>query len=177
MVTDRDGRTAIDLGVAGAPESFLVNPQGIIVYKEPGVITPQIWRREFLARLPPASPRTCDGGLVRTLAIGAVLLVALMAFTPTRTARAVDPTRLSDPIQQARYDVLIHELRCVQCENNSLADSDASIAADVRRQIREMLAAGKSDQQIKDYLVSRYSEFILFRPAYSWRNAWLWGCC
>lgn len=112
---------------------------------------------------------------MRTLAIGAVLLVALMAFTPTRTARAVDPTRLSDPIQQARYDVLIHELRCVQCENNSLADSDASIAADVRRQIREMLAAGKSDQQIKDYLVSRYSEFILFRPAYSWRNAWLWA--
>ena len=49
----------------------------------------------------------------------------------------------------------------------------------VRRQIRDMLAAGKSDQQIKDYLVSRYSEFILFRPAYSWRNAWLWGlpCC
>jgi cytochrome c biogenesis protein CcmG, thiol:disulfide interchange protein DsbE len=52
VVTDRDGRTAIDLGVAGAPESFLVNPQGVIVYKEPGVITPEIWRREFLARLP-----------------------------------------------------------------------------------------------------------------------------
>jgi cytochrome c biogenesis protein CcmG/thiol:disulfide interchange protein DsbE len=64
VVTDRDGRTAIDLGVAGAPESFLVNPQGVIVYKEPGVITPEIWRREFLARLPPQStvPATNAGG-------------------------------------------------------------------------------------------------------------------
>jgi cytochrome c-type biogenesis protein CcmH len=63
----------------------------------------------------------------------------------------------------------------VQCEDNSLADSDAWIAADLRRQIRDMLAAGKSDKEIKGYLVSRYSEFILFRPEYSWRNAWLWG--
>ncbi|HEY6454338.1 MAG TPA: redoxin domain-containing protein [Steroidobacteraceae bacterium] len=55
VVTDRDGRTAIDLGIAQAPESLLVNPQGVIVYKEPGVITPQIWRKEFLARLPPQS--------------------------------------------------------------------------------------------------------------------------
>jgi cytochrome c biogenesis protein CcmG/thiol:disulfide interchange protein DsbE len=53
VVTDRDGRTAIDLGIAQAPESLLVNPQGVIVYKEPGVITPEIWRREFLSRLPP----------------------------------------------------------------------------------------------------------------------------
>ena len=105
------------------------------------------------------------------LAVGAVLLLCLIA-APTW---AVDPTPLSDPALQARYLVLIHELRCVQCENNSLADSDADIAADVRRQIRGMLTAGKSDAEIKGYLVSRYSEFILFRPNYSWRNAWLWG--
>jgi cytochrome c-type biogenesis protein CcmH len=105
------------------------------------------------------------------LAAGAVLLLCLF----TAPTWAVDTARLSDPAVQARYQVLIHELRCVQCENNSLADSDASIAADVRRQIRDMLRAGKSDKEIKGYLVSRYSEFILFRPEYSWRNAWLWG--
>ncbi len=55
VVTDRDGRTAIDLGIAGAPESFLVNPEGVIVYKEPGVITPEIWQHQFLSRLPPNS--------------------------------------------------------------------------------------------------------------------------
>lgn len=105
----------------------------------------------------------------------AALLVGLLVLAPTRTAWAVDPATMSDPAIEARYLVLIHELRCVQCENNSLADSDAPIAADVRHQIRDMLSAGKSNAQIKDYLVSRYSEFILFRPAYSWRNAWLWG--
>jgi cytochrome c-type biogenesis protein CcmH len=105
----------------------------------------------------------------------AVLLLSLLALTPARSAWAVDPATMSDPVLEARYQVLIHELRCVQCENNSLADSDASIAADVRHQIRDMLAAGKTDGEIKGYLVSRYSEFILFRPAYSWRNAWLWG--
>jgi cytochrome c-type biogenesis protein CcmH len=112
---------------------------------------------------------------VKPICVVAMLLLSLLALTPARTAWAVDPATMSDPVLEARYQVLIHELRCVQCEDNSLADSDASIAADLRHQIRDMLAAGKSDGEIKDYLVSRYSEFILFRPAYSWRNAWLWG--
>jgi cytochrome c-type biogenesis protein CcmH len=103
-----------------------------------------------------------------------VLIAILAAGAPLCAAWALDPARLTDPALQARYEVLIHELRCVQCENSTLADSDAWIANDVRRQIREMLTAGKSDQEIKTYLVSRYSEFILFRPTYSWRNAWLW---
>jgi cytochrome c biogenesis protein CcmG, thiol:disulfide interchange protein DsbE len=55
VVTDHEGRTAIDLGIAAAPESFLVNPQGVIVYKQPGVITAESWQREFLSRLPPDS--------------------------------------------------------------------------------------------------------------------------
>lgn len=101
--------------------------------------------------------------------------VMLLILSPVRMVWAVDPATMSDPALQARYEVLIHELRCVQCEDNSLADSDAWIATDLRRQIRDMLSAGKSDEDIKGYLVSRYSEFILFRPAYSWRNAWLWG--
>ncbi|HTB66704.1 MAG TPA: cytochrome c-type biogenesis protein [Steroidobacteraceae bacterium] len=112
---------------------------------------------------------------MRILGASAVLLMTVLLLAPARMAWAVDPVTLPDPLLQARYEVLIHELRCVQCENNSLADSDADIAADVRRQIRSMLAAGKSDAQIKGYLVSRYSEFILFRPEYSWRNAWLWS--
>ena len=106
-----------------------------------------------------------------------LLLATLLVLAPWHSAWAdeVDPTRISNAALQARYEVLIHELRCVQCENNSLADSDADVAADLRREIRSMLVSGKSDQQIKAYLVSRYSEFILFRPEYSWRNAWLWA--
>ncbi len=103
-----------------------------------------------------------------------MLLAVIGIGAPFCAAWAVDTARIADAGQQARYEVLIHELRCVQCQNSTLADSDAWIATDVRRQI-DMLAAGKSDDQIKGYLVSRYSEFILFRPAYSWRNAWLWS--
>ena len=112
---------------------------------------------------------------VRALWGARTVLMALLVLAAVPTAWAVDPAQPSNPVLLARYEVLIHELRCVQCENNSLADSDAWIAADLRRQIRDMLVAGKSDKEIKGYLVSRYSEFILFRPEYSWRNAWLWS--
>jgi len=90
-------------------------------------------------------------------------------------ACAVDPTQLSDPALQARYVALTHELRCMQCQNESLADSPVDLAADLRREVRDQLVAGKSDQQIRAWMVARYGDFILFRPRYSLRNAWLWG--
>jgi cytochrome c-type biogenesis protein CcmH len=102
-------------------------------------------------------------------------LLATLALVRTLPAFAVDPAELADPALQARYVTLIHELRCVQCQNEALADSEVGVAGEVRGQIRTMLLQGKSDKEIKDYLVSRYSEFILFRPRYSWRNAWLWS--
>jgi cytochrome c-type biogenesis protein CcmH len=102
------------------------------------------------------------------------LLLATFLAMGSAVVRAVDPVELPTPALQARYVGLIHELRCVQCEMESLADSEAPVAGEVRAQVRTMLLAGKSDDQIRDYLVSRYSEFILFRPRYSLRNAWLW---
>ncbi len=91
-----------------------------------------------------------------------------------RLACAVDPTELSDPALQARYLALTHELRCMQCQNESIADSPVNLASDLRRQVREMLVAGKSDDDVRNYMVSRYGEFILFRPRFSARTAWLW---
>jgi cytochrome c-type biogenesis protein CcmH len=85
-------------------------------------------------------------------------------------ARAVDPTELPDPALQARYLALTHELRCMQCQNESLADSPVELAADLRRQVREQLLAGKSDDEIRAWMVARYGDFILFRP----RSLWLW---
>jgi len=104
--------------------------------------------------------------------LAALLAACLLLCHP---AAAVDAEHLKDPALEARYQALIHELRCVQCEDNTVADSDAPIAADIRREIRGMLLAGKSDRQIRDFYVSRYSEFILFKPRWSLRNAWLWG--
>ena len=88
---------------------------------------------------------------------------------------ALDTTVLADPALQARYLALTHELRCMQCQNESIADSPVDLAADLRNQVRDQLLAGRSDEEIRNWMAARYGEFILFRPRYSWRNAWLWA--
>jgi cytochrome c-type biogenesis protein CcmH len=103
------------------------------------------------------------------------VLGAWAALAMAGAAWAVDPTQMSDPTLQARYETLTHELRCMQCQNETLADSPVDLAADMRRQVRELLLAGKSDDEIRNWMAARYSDFILFRPRYSLRNAWLWG--
>jgi len=90
-------------------------------------------------------------------------------------AGALDTNVLPDPALQARYVRLTHELRCMQCQNESIADSPVELAADLRNQVREQLLAGKSDDEIRGWMAARYGDFILFRPRYTWRNAWLWG--
>jgi cytochrome c-type biogenesis protein CcmH len=99
------------------------------------------------------------------------LLLLLGAAT---MSYGIDPTRIDDPVLEARYQGLTHELRCMQCQNESIADSPVGLASDMRRQVRDMLLAGKSDDDVRNYMVSRYGEFILFRPRFSARNAWLW---
>ena len=105
----------------------------------------------------------------------AMIVVAGCVLALARSAFAVDPTELPDPALQARYVALTHELRCMQCQNESLADSPVGLAADLRREVRDQLLAGKSDDQIRAWMSARYGDFILFRPRYSLRNAWLWG--
>ncbi len=109
----------------------------------------------------------------RQLALFAMLLVALLVLG-AMPAHAIDPTQLSDPKLETRYNALLHELRCPVCQDESLADSPADAASEMRAQIRKMLLEGKTDAQIRQYFVARYSEFILFKPEYSLRNAWLW---
>ncbi len=110
------------------------------------------------------------GGAAREL-----LLAACLALVTAGAVWAVDPTELPDPRLQARYVALTHELRCMQCQNESLADSPVELAADLRREVRDQLLAGKSDNDIRAWMSARYGDFILFRPRYSLRNAWLWG--
>src|SRR5450755_4477090 len=101
-------------------------------------------------------------------------LIALAMFCGLRAAYGIDPSSLSDPVLEARYLSLTHELRCMQCQNETIADSPVGLASDLRREVRDLLLAGKSDEDVRNYMVSRYGEFILFRPRFSWRNAWLW---
>jgi cytochrome c-type biogenesis protein CcmH len=103
------------------------------------------------------------------------LLAAAATLVLAGAAWAVDPTQLPDPQLQARYEALTHELRCMQCQNETLADSPVDLAADLRHAVRDQLLAGKSDDDIRAWMTARYGDFILFRPRYSLRNAWLWG--
>jgi cytochrome c-type biogenesis protein CcmH len=99
----------------------------------------------------------------------------LLAALAVQSALAVDTTQMPTPALQARYVALTHELRCMQCQNESLADSPVDLAADLRHQVRDQLLAGKSDDDVREWMAARYGDFILFRPRYSLRNAWLWG--
>jgi cytochrome c-type biogenesis protein CcmH len=102
------------------------------------------------------------------------LLIALVALLLGQVAFAIDPTTIPDPALQKRYQNLTHELRCMQCLNQSIADSPVELAGELRQEVREMVVEGKSDQEIREYMVARYGEFILFRPRFSARNMWLW---
>jgi cytochrome c-type biogenesis protein CcmH len=101
-------------------------------------------------------------------------LLVLMALAWMTPALAIDTAELEDPVQQQRYVTLIHEFRCLQCTGETIADTPAQFAVDIRRQVREMIVGGKSDAQIRQYLVERYGEIILLRPRWSLANAWLW---
>ena len=92
----------------------------------------------------------------------AVLFAALFVFAGL--AAAAQPLRFADAAEEARFRALAAELRCVMCQNQSLADSDAPIARDLRAQVLEMMREGRSDDEIQAYLVERYSDFVLYRP-------------
>lgn len=101
-----------------------------------------------------------------------VLLVAAFLMS---SAGAIDTDkRFDDPKLQARYEQLISEVRCLQCQNQSIKDSNVSLAADLRREIARMIEEGKSDEDIADFLVVRYGEFALYRPRTTGKTLVLW---
>lgn len=89
-------------------------------------------------------------------------------------AAAVDPMPFRDAAEEARFRALAAELRCVMCQNQSLADSSAPIAKDLRREVFELMREGRSDAEIKAFLVERYTEFVLYKPPLNARTWWLW---
>jgi len=100
--------------------------------------------------------------------------MACMALSLSLAAGAVDITLLPDPVLQERYEALTHELRCMQCMNNSIADSPVGLASDLRREVKEQLIAGKTDDEIRSYMVQRYGNVILFSPPMTSSSAWVW---
>lgn len=102
------------------------------------------------------------------------LLVLALVFA-TSSVFAIDTDKaFDDPELQARYEALIAEVRCLQCQNQSIKDSNVSLAADLRREIRRMISEGKTNAEIADFLVVRYGEFALYRPRTTGKTLILW---
>ncbi|MBZ9702584.1 MULTISPECIES: cytochrome c-type biogenesis protein [unclassified Mesorhizobium] len=103
-------------------------------------------------------------------------LVMVLALSFAGTALAVKPDEmLADPTLEARARALSEGLRCMVCQNQSIDESDADLARDLRVLVRQRLVAGDTDKQVMDYVVSRYGEFVLLKPRFDLRNALLWG--
>jgi len=104
------------------------------------------------------------------------LLLVLTLILAAAPAFAVNPDEmLSDPALEARARTLSAELRCMVCQNQSIDDSNAELAKDLRLLVRERITDGDSDEQVLNYIVSRYGEFVLLKPRFSLRTLLLWG--
>ena len=93
-----------------------------------------------------------------------VVLVAVLAFADTVHAQAIDPLPFQNHAQEVRFQHLTRQLRCLVCQNENLADSNAELARDLRLEVFKLMQQGQSDAQIKQYLVARYSNFVLYDP-------------
>ena len=102
-------------------------------------------------------------------------LVFVLALLLACGAWAIDTGKaFDDPELQARYEKIIEEVRCLKCQNQTLKDSNAFLAADLRREIRRMIEEGLTDDEIFDFLVERYGDFALYRPRASGKTLFLW---
>ena len=112
----------------------------------------------------------------RLLKISLQAVAVLAVLFVTSPLRAVEPDEmLSNPVLEARARALSQDLRCMVCQNESIDESHAPLAHDLRVLVRERLQAGDSDAQVLNFLVARYGEFVLLKPRLSWHTAALWG--
>ena len=101
------------------------------------------------------------------------LLALLLVLAGAAFAKEAAPLA-TDPALEARMMTIAGELRCLVCQNQSIAESNAGLAADLRKQLREQIAAGKTDAEIVEYMTSRYGDFVLYKPPFKATTALLW---
>jgi cytochrome c-type biogenesis protein CcmH len=101
-------------------------------------------------------------------------LLILFLLTNSCTSLALDYQKLANPEQQEAYESLTSQLRCLVCQNQTIADSNAELAADLRRQVYEMLQQGKSKDEILRFMTDRYGDFVLYKPPFKAKTGLLW---
>lgn len=102
------------------------------------------------------------------------ILATLLALLWLHPASAAEVRTFANPDQQQRYENLVKDLRCLVCQNQSLADSDADLAKDLRDEVYDIIQSGKSDREAVQFLVDRYGDFVLYRPPFSPMTLLLW---
>jgi cytochrome c-type biogenesis protein CcmH len=116
------------------------------------------------------------GARANLLAISLLLSASGTFAEPAAPAPAVDAHgQLADPALEMRFERIAKELRCLVCQNESIADSNADLAGDLRRQVRDMLVAGQSDEAIFKFMTDRYGEFVRFAPPLEAKTLLIWG--
>ena len=124
----------------------------------------------------PARRWSASIGAFALALVGVLGMLACSAAAPSAEANGVDANgQLVNRALQTRFERIAGELRCLVCQNESIADSNVELAADLRRQVREMLVAGKSDDAIFKFMTDRYGEFVRFRPPLEPKTLLIWG--
>ena len=114
--------------------------------------------------------------LASAVLAAALVLAAFVAVVPPARAGVYDAHgQLADPALEARYEQITQKLRCLVCQNETIADSNAQLAAELRDEVRQMLIAGRSDAQIYHFMTARYGEFVLYDPPVDARTIFIWG--
>ena len=104
-----------------------------------------------------------------------MLLFCVTVFSLNQSFAAFNLKQFDNPEYAERYEGLIYQMRCLVCQNQTIADSDADLAKDLRNEIYKMIKSGKTDQEIIDFMVSRYGEFVLYKPRVEKKTWLLWG--
>ena len=102
------------------------------------------------------------------------LFVILCSIANNTWAAGVDAKKFDTPAQEQTYSTLVSQLRCLVCQNQTIADSNAALAKDLRRQVFEMIQQGKTEQEIKTYMLTRYGDFVLYKPPFKLKTVLLW---
>lgn len=165
VALDQAGNVGINFGVYGVPETFVIDAEGIIRFRQAGPLGEDFYEAhvapvmaEMAAKLPSKTSSSSENSAA--------------SDSPLPDTSAV---HLSEAQIEERTKNLAKELRCLVCQNQTIADSTAALAVDLKRQIQAQIRAGKSDDQIKAYMLERYGEFILYKPPFNAKNALLWG--
>ena len=107
-------------------------------------------------------------------ALRGIAMIAMLVFTASTTAIVFEKRDFDNAEQLERYKILIYELRCLVCQNQNLADSNAELASDLRREVHRMILEGMNNDQIVEFMVARYGDFVLYRPPLKAKTVLLW---